>query len=156
MRIATYNVEWMNALFGADNKLLEDDHWSARYNITRSQQINALGIVFKAMDADAVMVIEAPDASEKRDAVAALESFAARFDLRARRAVIGFANDTQQEVALLFDPDAMTVRHDPQGPISGDTGRKDAPRFDGLFRICLLYTSPSPRDQRGSRMPSSA
>ena len=22
--------------------------------------------------------------------------------------------------------------------------------------VCLLYTSPSPRDQRGSRMPSSA
>ena len=31
---------------------------------------------------------------------------------------------------------------------------------DGLFydlaSVCLLYTSPSPRDQRGSRMPSSA
>ena len=26
----------------------------------------------------------------------------------------------------------------------------------GFGRICLLYTSPSPRDQRGSRMPSSA
>ena len=25
-----------------------------------------------------------------------------------------------------------------------------------LFATCLLYTSPSPRDQRGSRMPSSA
>ena len=25
-----------------------------------------------------------------------------------------------------------------------------------LSTICLLYTSPSPRDQRGSRMPSSA
>ena len=25
-----------------------------------------------------------------------------------------------------------------------------------LNTICLLYTSPSPRDQRGSRMPSSA
>ena len=25
-----------------------------------------------------------------------------------------------------------------------------------LSAICLLYTSPSPRDQRGSRMPSSA
>ena len=25
-----------------------------------------------------------------------------------------------------------------------------------LFKACLLYTSPSPRDQRGSRMPSSA
>ena len=23
-------------------------------------------------------------------------------------------------------------------------------------QLCLLYTSPSPRDQRGSRMPSSA
>ena len=26
----------------------------------------------------------------------------------------------------------------------------------GYFMACLLYTSPSPRDQRGSRMPSSA
>ena len=26
----------------------------------------------------------------------------------------------------------------------------------GLLYVCLLYTSPSPRDQRGSRMPSSA
>ena len=26
----------------------------------------------------------------------------------------------------------------------------------GGFNVCLLYTSPSPRDQRGSRMPSSA
>ena len=25
-----------------------------------------------------------------------------------------------------------------------------------LSNVCLLYTSPSPRDQRGSRMPSSA
>ena len=30
--------------------------------------------------------------------------------------------------------------------------------FDNAIRSsnCLLYTSPSPRDQRGSRMPSSA
>ena len=29
--------------------------------------------------------------------------------------------------------------------------------FDGLFdSICLLYTSPSPRDRQKSRMPSSA
>ena len=27
---------------------------------------------------------------------------------------------------------------------------------DELLDTCLLYTSPSPRDQRGSRMPSSA
>ena len=28
--------------------------------------------------------------------------------------------------------------------------------FKKLSKVCLLYTSPSPRDQRGSRMPSSA
>ena len=27
---------------------------------------------------------------------------------------------------------------------------------NGEIYVCLLYTSPSPRDQRGSRMPSSA
>ena len=29
-------------------------------------------------------------------------------------------------------------------------------RVAAVKMICLLYTSPSPRDQRGSRMPSSA
>ena len=38
-------------------------------------------------------------------------------------------------------------------------GASPAPAHLGqfnLFNACLLYTSPSPRDQRGSRMPSSA
>ena len=35
---------------------------------------------------------------------------------------------------------------------------EEAPWFDanGLYDICLLYTSPSPRDRTRSRMPSSA
>ena len=39
-----------------------------------------------------------------------------------------------------------------------DIERNKSMRDDTIFRIysCLLYTSPSPRDQRGSRMPSSA
>ena len=28
--------------------------------------------------------------------------------------------------------------------------------FDAICKACLLYTSPSPRDKRQSRMPSSA
>ena len=32
---------------------------------------------------------------------------------------------------------------------------KYTPQFDHQ-QLCLLYTSPSPRDQSGSRMPSSA
>ena len=35
------------------------------------------------------------------------------------------------------------------------TGGLD-PDLDRHLNTCLLYTSPSPRDQRGSRMPSSA
>ena len=29
-------------------------------------------------------------------------------------------------------------------------------KAEGRLTVCLLYTSPSPRDQRGSRMPASA
>ena len=37
------------------------------------------------------------------------------------------------------------------------TSYKTAYNFEcDLMYSCLLYTSPSPRDQRGSRMPSSA
>ena len=35
-----------------------------------------------------------------------------------------------------------------------ESGQNDA--STGLSNICLLYTSPSPRDKRQSRMPSSA
>ena len=37
-----------------------------------------------------------------------------------------------------------------------DTTEATVPPFELLYWNCLLYTSPSPRDQRGSRMPSSA
>ena len=37
---------------------------------------------------------------------------------------------------------------------AGQTGYNKASKM--LFRTCLLYTSPSPRDKRQSRMPSSA
>lgn len=137
MRIATYNVEWFSNLFDDEGTLLTDGGWSGRHDVTRGQQAEALGIVFTAMDADAVMVIEAPDGHRRRDGVAALEAFAAAFDLRTRRAVLGFVNDTQQEIALLYDPDVVIPVHDPLGPETGKKGSGDAPRFDGTFRIDL-------------------
>ena len=40
--------------------------------------------------------------------------------------------------------------------VSDTTGELVGTRFSSTNTACLLYTSPSPRDQRGSRMPSSA
>lgn len=137
MRLVTYNVEWFNALFDDHGGVLDDDGWSGRHEVRRTDQLAALGIVFTALDADAVMVIEAPDHNGRRSTVPALENFARLFDLRARRAVVGFANDTQQEIALLFDPDRLRCRHDPQGAPTGKKGSREAPRFDGVFRIDL-------------------
>ncbi|SNT19117.1 endonuclease/exonuclease/phosphatase family protein [Tropicimonas sediminicola] len=137
MRIATYNVEWMNALFDDDGEPLADEEWSARYNVTRAGQLEALGIVFAALDADAVLIVEAPDTNRRRSTVRALERFAEVFELRQRRAVIGFQNHTEQEIALLFDPDVLTAEHAPLGEFAGKKGAGDAPRFDGSFQIDL-------------------
>jgi len=137
VRIATYNVEWFDALFDDAGALLADDGWSGRHAVRRADQLAALGIVFTALDADAVMVIEAPDHNGVRATVPALEAFAAFAQIRARRAVTGFANDTQQEIALLYDPDVLSCRHDPRGEPTGKKGASDAPRFDGVFRIDL-------------------
>lgn len=139
MRLATYNVEWFDALFDDAGQLIADGSWSARHNVTKAMQTEALGIVFTAIDADVVMVVEAPDTSRNRETVRALERFAEAFDLRARKAVMGFSNDTQQEIALMYDPDVVTARHDPRGqaPVPGAPQVEGAPRFDGTFRIDL-------------------
>lgn len=137
MKIGTYNVEWFNKLFDDAGRLINDDSWSGRWSITKVMQTQALGTVFAAMDLDAVMIIEAPDTSPHRSGVKALETFAATFDLRARRAIIGFDNDTQQEIAFLYDPDKMDALHDPVGNPTGKKGSHDAPRFDSTFRLDL-------------------
>ncbi|WP_136634622.1 endonuclease/exonuclease/phosphatase family protein [Pseudooceanicola onchidii] len=133
MRIAAYNVEWFDALFDDAGRLLVDDRWSGRRDVTRAQQIEALGLVFSAIDADAIMVIEAPDTNSRRSTIRALQGFAEAFDLRARRTVTGFPNQTQQEIALMFDPDVLVAQHSPQGLADAP----HAPRFDGRFRIDL-------------------
>ena len=68
----------------------------------------------------------------------------------------------------LLGEDELDLIHDAALAILADTGLADpTDEAAGLVlgaggslspapRTCLLYTSPSPRDQRGSRMPSSA
>lgn len=138
MRIATYNVEWFNRLFDDGGALINDDSWSSRWNITKAQQTAALGAVFQALDADAIMIIEAPDSSPTRSSVKALDHFATHFNLRTTAAIVGFPNHTQQEIALLYDPQVVTVRHDPLGD-------EKYPRFDQTFAMDVdVDATPDP------------
>ena len=41
-------------------------------------------------------------------------------------------------------------------PISVHKWEPETQTIEFLYQVCLLYTSPSPRDISGSRMPSSA
>ena len=61
---------------------------------------------------------------------------------------------------FLIDPDgiiqAMEITAEGIGRDAEDLMRKVKAAQYVRANPCLLYTSPSPRDQRGSRMPSSA
>lgn len=137
LRLATYNVEWFNALFDDRGRMLADAGPSSRYKTSRAEQLGALGVVFTALDADLITIIEAPDTNGHRSTVTALETFARHFGLRARKALIGFPSETEQEIACLYDPDRLSVIHDPQGLPTTSQGSPDAPRFDGIFRYDL-------------------
>ncbi|WP_019955319.1 endonuclease/exonuclease/phosphatase family protein [Yoonia vestfoldensis] len=145
MRIVTYNVEWFNTLFDDAGRLIDDDSWSSRWNVTKRQQTAALGHVFRSLDADAVMVIEAPDTNRRRSTVRALTQFARDFDLRARAVRTGFPNETQQQIALMFDPAVMQAGHDPKSS-------PDAPAFDGKYRVDLDVDA-QPETIRWSKPP---
>ncbi len=133
MRLATYNIEWFANLFDRNDALIVDDSWSGRHNVTKAQQIEAIATVLTAIDADAILIVEAPNTGKVQNTVRALQRFAEAFDLRTSHAVMGFANDTHQELGLLFDTAALSVRHDPMGELDGPC----APRFDSVFHIDL-------------------
>ncbi len=130
MRLATWNIQWFDHLFDDRTRLYDDDGRGGREGVTRAEQTQAIAQVLQALDADAVMVIEAPDSRRRtRDGLTALGHFAQSFGLRTTEVLTGFPSDTQQEIALLFDPAALTARHDPRGG--------DPPGFNGTFRTDL-------------------
>ena len=65
--------------------------------------------------------------------------------------------ETESKLKLLLLPKDKNDDKNIVLEIRAGTGGEEAALFAGdLFRICLLYTSPSPRDRTRSRMPSSA
>ncbi len=138
LRLATWNVEWFNALFSDKGRPLEDNEPSARYQVSRAEQLTSIAIVMTALDADGIVVIEAPNQSHRRSTVRALEHFARKYELRCRKALIGFASETEQEIAFLYDPERIAAHHDPKGEPSTSHGKVGgAPRFDTVTRMDL-------------------
>lgn len=145
IRLATWNIEWFNALFDAHDRPLHDDHPSARYKVTRGAQLAAIARVMGAMDADGMVVVEAPDTNGRRSTVRALERFAREAGLRTTRAMVGYPSETEQEIAFLWDPGRLAARHDP-------VETEGAPRFDRSFRYDL-DTDAAPETIRFSKPP---
>ena len=60
----------------------------------------------------------------------------------------GYVTVNGKEVELTEDTKQQLLKTDKEASTAREKAYQDY--------VCLLYTSPSPRDQRGSRMPSSA
>ena len=92
--------------------------------------------------------------------------FVTRLDIRVHDHIIVRPKDASWYLMLLVRAVVSTSNQVHTHPIhklefggnvdlpSGWTAEHD--NLSGWVAVCLLYTSPSPRDQRGSRMPSSA
>ena len=86
--------------------------------------------------------------------------------MRRRPAWLGVPGKDADGAVLLTGPEAgellkAAVEHAGGGLVDWHLDHVDANPGQSTTatyqaRVCLLYTSPSPRDQRGSRMPSSA
>ena len=88
-----------------------------------------------------------------------------RFPVSSRMAAPNpFAGNFQNEMTMFFVSANVSATNNFAFTLNGTNTSSNI--ADGRFsfhtpwasnnNICLLYTSPSPRDQRGSRMPSSA
>ena len=122
LTLCTYNVEHFNRAFDEENRPKSDSE----------KQLEAVAQVLRAVDADLIGIVEAPNASpsaagdgETPGTVEALETFAAEYDLRQRKTAMGFVSEGSQELAVMYDPDTVEeVKHVPGG------GRGLSPAFD--------------------------
>lgn len=123
LRICSYNIEWFNRLFNADNSLKTDQQ--------EQERLNAIKNVLRKIKPDFVGILEAPNTvkTSQESTIEKLENFAQFASLSTRKAMIGFPSAGRQEIAALFDPDKLTVTHDP----GGNPNVKKNPRFDGKF-----------------------
>ena len=112
---------------------------SAEYRTRLTTKLNCLIAVLEVAIAKITKSMDAPGANEDR-----LTKI--RGNLENTLSICHRAKQTLDKT----QQNKQTMRRDRDGKLM--TARD----YVELTSICLLYTSPSPRDQRGSRMPSSA
>ena len=81
-----------------------------------------------------------------------IDSLSFSYDVRDMTILV---NDTLVDYSVVFDPETGT-RRGGYTMVRGALSHYEAIKLFGEKYSCLLYTSPSPRDKRQSRMPSSA
>ena len=104
----------------------------------------------------AKLIMSSPDQSDTNASVEACANFDfAAWDREKQHAVLSgkyarFTHNPAMKHHLLSTGNKRLAEANRMDPVWGIGLRADDPR------ACLLYTSPSPRDKRQSRMPSSA
>lgn len=126
MRLMSYNIEWFDDCFDDNNAMLT--------TADATKQLDGVADVIATIDPDVIGITEAPNTTTttgNRSTITALEDFAAAKGLRQSKAMIGFPSAGRQEIAVLFDPNVVTVSHDP----GGTAGSKSNPPFKDAFQI---------------------
>ena len=89
----------------------------------------------------------------KRSSIEITQDYLSRIEQSDHNAFISVNRDLA--IAQATAADQKRANGDDSALLGVPVAQKDIFCIDGT-QTCLLYTSPSPRDQRGSRMPSSA
>ncbi len=124
IRIATYNIKWFDDHFNEDNSL--------KLSGESEQKLKSIKHIFELINADLITIIEAPNTTTTtgiQSTVKKLENFAQWANLATRKAIIGLPSPGRQEIAALYNPDKMTVTHEP----GGRSNSRSNPPFNGEF-----------------------
>lgn len=124
IRIATYNIEWFDNHFNADNSMKSSSESDNKFQAVK----HVLGLI----KADLITIIEAPNTTTTtgvQSTVEKLENFAEWAGLSTYKAMIGFPSAGKQEIAVFYNSDKMTVTHDS----GGQSDSRSNPPFDGEY-----------------------
>ena len=94
--------------------------------------MTAIKQVLELINADLITIVEAPNTTAttgEKNTTTKLENFAQWADLATTKAMTGFLSYGQQEIAILYNPDKMSVSHAP----GGHTDSRSNPPFNGEF-----------------------